>query len=262
MLLLTFLLVMTMGMTAAAENDQKVVDMADILTTQEEEKLQNMLQEIAEKYQCDAAVVTTETCEGKSAQDYTDDYYDANDYGYGSTDDGIILMVCMGERQFHLATRGTAITMFTDYGLEVIDNQITEYLTDGDYYKAFKTYGDLVDEFIEEYETTGKAFDVRHAYKEKMEIGLRVLISAAVGLVLAVIVVVSLFAQLRTVAVEKRAHEYVRSGSFRVTRERDLYLYRTVSRRRKEKSSGGGGGGSSTHKTSGGSRAGGRTGSF
>lgn len=261
-LLLTVWLVLLSDTTAGASNEQKVMDLAEILTQEEEADLQEQLYRISETYQCDVAAVTTDSCEGKSPQDYTDDFYEEAGYGYGASEDGIILMISMGERQFHLATRGLDIRIFTDYGLEVIDHQITGDLSDGAYAHAFETYGDLAETFIKEYQTTGMAFDTNHTYKEKMGIGVRAAIAAAVGIVLAALVVSCLYAQLRTVRTKNRAHEYVRSGSFRVTRERDVYLYSNVSKTRKPEDNGGGGGGSSTHTTSSGKSAGGRTGSF
>lgn len=259
---LTLLLVLSFGMTALAQNDQKVVDMADLLTDSEEEKLQEQLTKTAEKYQCDVVAVTTDSCEGKSPQDYTDNFYYENDYGYGDAIDGIILMVSMEERKFHLATRGKAIEIFTDYGLQRIDDLITPDLSDEEYYQAFKRYGKLADEFMQEYEETGRAFDVGKKYEQPMSLGMRLLISVCVGFVAALIVLLVLLGQMKSVSPKTRAREYVRDGSFRVTRERDIYLYKTVHSRKKEMSSGGGGGGSSTHKTSDGGRAGGHTGSF
>ncbi|MBQ7219263.1 MAG: TPM domain-containing protein, partial [Ruminococcus sp.] len=62
---------------------------------------------------------------------------------------------------------------------------------------------------------------------------------------------------LKTVAMQRGAASYVRSGSMNVTQSRDTYLYSTVSRTRREKSSSG----SSTHST-GGSSFGGSGGKF
>lgn len=245
----------------SAEGGQKVVDMAELLDDEQEEKLQKQLSEIAEKYQCDVAVVTTDSCGGKSPQVYTDDYYEQNGYGYGEDYDGIMLMVSMGERKFHLATQGKAITIFTDYGLQKIDDIISGKLSDEKYYAAFKKFGDLTEEFILEAEK-GTPFSRSHEYKERMGLGMRLLIAFIAGAVIAAVVLLVLFGQLRSVGIEKTAQEYVREGSFRVTRQRDIFLYRTVSRIKKEKPQNGGGGGSMTHTTSGGRSAGGHTGSF
>lgn len=245
---------------ASAENAQKVADGADLLEEDQEERLQEQFTKIAEKYACDVAVVTTDSCGGKSPQDYTDEYYRQNGYGYGENRDGIILMVSMGERKFHLATRGTAVTVFTDYGLQRIDDMISGDLSDGEYYEAFRTFGELTEEFILEAEK-GKPFDVHHEYKEKMGTGLRILIAFIAAAIVTSGVFLILIRQLKSVGTKKMAQEYVRPGSFQVTYQRDIFLYRTVSRVRKENHQGGGGG-STTHAAPGGGRAGGHTGSF
>lgn len=260
---LCLLLLFCVGMPVSAQNDQKVADGADLLSDEEEEKLQERLSDIAERYQCDVVVATTDSCGGKSPQTYTDDFYYQNGYGFGDDLDGIILMVSMQERKFHLATRGKANTeIFTDYGLEQIDERITGYLSEGEYSRAFLKFADLAEDFMKEAEK-GEPYDVRHEYRAPLSMGVRILIAVGVGLIAMVIVLVVLFMQLRSVAPKGEAREYVREGSFHVTRERDVFLYRTVSRRKIEKNpGGGGGGGSSSHHTSDGGTAGGHTGSF
>lgn len=251
------------AMTAAAENKQKVSDEAHLLTETEKNKLQSQFEAIAETYQIDIIAATADSCGTKTPQAYTDDFYDQYTYGYGEDQDGIILMICMKERKFHLATRGNAILIFTDYGLEYIDDQITPELSDGDYYEAFRHFGTLAEEFIKEYEASGEAFDINYTYHEKMDIRMRMLLAFGIGVLAACIVTGILVYQLKSVAPERRAQEYVRDGSFQVTGHRDIFLYRTVNRRKIEKPSNtGGSGGSSTHRTSGGGTAGGRTGSF
>ena len=259
MCLTALVLLLSSGFQVSAENAQKVSDQADLLTDEEEAKLQERLTEIAQEYQCDVVAATADSCEGKSPQDYTDDFYYENGYGYGEDIDGIILMICMEERKFHLATRGEAMEIFTDYGLEVIDEHISEYLTDGEYYEAFRTYADMAEEFIVE-AVNNQPYDTNHEYSEPMGVGTCILISLAAGLVAALITLLVLRGQLKSVSPKNRAEDYIRNGSFRVKRERDVFLYRTVERRKIEKNSSGGG--SSSHSTSDGGSAGGHTGSF
>lgn len=250
------------GITALA-NDVKVADEAGLLSPEEEAALQEQLSETAERYQCDVAAVTVQSCGGMSVQSFTDLYYYENGYGCGPDLDGIILLVSMRERRFHLATRGSAVRAFTDYGLEVIDDEITPYLSDGEYAEAFETYADLAEEFLREY-AEGEAYDVDHAYRKPMNAGLRVLIACGIGLAAAAVTLSVLLAQLRSVRVQYEARDYVKSGSFRITRANDLFLYRTVMRERIQRNPpGGGGGGSTVHSApGGGGSAGGRSGSF
>lgn len=264
--ILLLLCVCCFGLCAFA-NDVKVVDEAGLLDYEEEQELQERLSEIAEEYQSDVVVATVNSCEGMDVQSFTDRYYYENGYGYGPEIDGIILLVSMQERRFHLATRGSAIDTFTDYGLEVIDEEITPYLSDGEYAKAFEKFADLAEEFLEEDEE-GRPYDTNHTYKqESVESAIYFLFALGIGLFAAVVTLIILYQQLRSVRVKNEARDYVRSGSFRVTRANDIFLYRTVSRSRiQQDSSGGsgrGGGGSTTHSApGGGGRAGGRSGSF
>ena len=48
----------------------RLVDDADLLTDSEEQELNTELDEISEKQQCDVVVVTENSLDGKSAQDY------------------------------------------------------------------------------------------------------------------------------------------------------------------------------------------------
>lgn len=236
---------------AAYAKEQKVADMADLLTEDDEEKLQERLADLSERYQCDVVAATTDSFEGKDRQTYTDDYYYESGYGYGSDLDGIILMVNLNAREFHYATRGAAIQIFNDRILEKIDEQVTPYLSSGEYADAFMKYADLAEKYLR-LAAEGKSED-------ELSTGMQLLIAVIAGAVAAGIVLLVLFGQLKTVRPKGYAKEYVRAGSFRVTGARDLYLYRTVSKQRIEKNDGGG---STTHSSAGGGRSGGRGGSF
>ena len=79
--------------------------------------------------------------------DYADDFYDYNGYGYGDSNDGLILIVVMDTSDWWISTCGKAIKTFTDAGIEYIGEQIVPYLSNGDYYGAFDKFADLCDEF-------------------------------------------------------------------------------------------------------------------
>ena len=105
--------------------------------------------------------------------------------------------------------------------------------------------------------------DIRHilslvnVYRGSFPWGENIVIALIVGAVVGLIVVSTMKSKLKTVRPRREAHEYTRPGSMNVTVSRDLYLYRTVTRRPKPKDSGSSGG-----RSGGGSRSGGRGGSF
>jgi uncharacterized protein len=61
-------------------------------------------------------------------------------------------------------------------------------------------------------------------------------IALVIGIVAGLIVANTLKAQLKTVHMQTRAHDYVKAGSMQLTYQKDLYLYRTVQQTRKQTS--------------------------
>ena len=59
-------------------------------------------------------VVTENSLDGKSAQDYADDFFDYNGHGYGDDDSGVLFLIGMDERKWAITTYGYGITAFTD----------------------------------------------------------------------------------------------------------------------------------------------------
>ena len=92
------------------------------------------------------------------------------------------------------------------------------------------------------------------APKETFEWGTHIAIAVGIGLVVALVVVLILKGQLKSVRHKTRANEYVKEGSFNVTNKRDIFLYNTVTRVKKpddnsdsSHASGGGGHSSGGH---------------
>lgn len=61
---------MICAFTVSAENGDKVVDNADLLTDSQEQELEDRLEELVDKYGCDAVIVTTDTIDGKTPMAY------------------------------------------------------------------------------------------------------------------------------------------------------------------------------------------------
>ena len=111
-----------------------LVDDAGLLTTEESTALLEKLEEISQRQQNEVAIVTVNSLDGKTAQAYADDYYDYNGYGYGENDDGILLLISMGERKWAISTYGYChLTAFTDAGISYISNEFQMKLSSGKY---------------------------------------------------------------------------------------------------------------------------------
>ncbi|MBQ8828361.1 MAG: TPM domain-containing protein [Clostridia bacterium] len=268
-LVLLFVLIFSMCFSVSAfassdsfgsDSQARVIDDADILSDSEEEDLLDYADSVSEEYEFDIVIVTTGSLGGKSPMSYADDYFDYNGYGYGDTTDGILFLVSMEDRDWWMSTSGYGITAFTDAGLEYIDEQVIDYLNDGDYKEAFDEFIRICDDFLEQAEK-GEPYDYSNLPKELLS-WLWIPGSILIGLVIAFICVGVMKSKLRTVRSQPAANSYVKAGSMQLREQRDLFLYRTVTKRPKPKNSGSGSGGSRTHSSSSGSSHGGRGGKF
>lgn len=266
------LLSLLMAFPAFAESDmQRFVDEAGLLTDSEGKELLGQLDEISERQQVDVVVVTVDSLDGMSAMEYADNFYEANDYGFGEERDGILFLISMEERDWWMSTSGFGITAFTDAGLEYISEMIISDLSEGDYAWAFTTFADLCDDYITQAKT-GEPYDVDHLPKDPLVLLVFLVMALAVGFVISLIATGIMRLKLRSVYSKTEADSYVKKGSLKLTVENDLYLYKHVDRREKPKeentsSTGSTGstrssGGSTTHKSSSGKKHGGAGGKF
>ena len=237
----------------------RLVDNADLVLDTEEATLLKKLDEISERQQLDVVVVTVESVGDKTPTEYADDFYDYNGYGFGENHDGILLLVSMENRDWHITTTGYGITVFTDAGIEYLSKQFLDDLSDGNYAAAFTTYAEKCDEFITQAKT-GEPYDVNNLPKEPFDFLMWILISVVVGLVAAYVITKIMKGKLKTVRFQPAASNYVKQGSFNLTNSRDIFLYTHVDRRPRPKDTSSGG--SSTHTSSSGSTHGGGGGHF
>lgn len=237
----------------------RLVDDADLLDSSEEEELESELDEISERQQFDVVVVTVNSLEGKTSQDYADDFYDYNGYGYGSDHDGVLLLVSMEDRDWYISTTGYGITAITDAGREYISDQFVSYLSDGEYLEAFETYANLCDEFVTQADT-GEAYDSGNMPKGEYAWVLYLGIAIPVGLLIALIIVECMRRQLKSVRMQNSAENYVKKGTMIIDGKYSHFLYAQTTRRKKPEPSTSSG--SSTHVSSSGTTHGGGGGKF
>jgi len=224
-------------------NAPRLVDEADILTADEEVSLAEQLDEISSRQKVDVVIVIIKTTDGKSMRDYADDYYDENGYA----DDGILLLVATddGERgKVWISTCGYGINALSDSDIDTILDTFAKQYNIGNYLKAFGNFAIDCDSYITE-ERESDEFDPVFSG----------IVALAVGLVIALIATSVMKGQLKSVRFKAAASDYTKSGSLAITESRDMFLFKTVSRREKPKNTGSGGSG--THTSSSGRTHGG-----
>ena len=234
LLLLTLLLSVCICANAA---EKLVYDDADLLNQGEEQYLQSRLQEISNEFGAQVLVATVPEVADGDVDGYINQFYDSMNFGYGQNRDGVLLLVCMDPREYRILSNGFAADAITLGDIDSIGEAIVSDLSDGDYAAAF-------DEFAAQcvYYLDG------HINGFPFNFGKNMLIALVVGLVVGLIVVLILKGQLKSVHRQNQADVYVRPGSMQLSVQRDLFLYRHVTRRKKPSSS------SSGSRSGGGSR--------
>ncbi len=132
---LAVLLILGMGvMKAQAEemmeldgaSSQRVYDMAELLSKEEEEEFETAIENARKSLGFDIVVVTIEDAGGRNAQDYADYNYEAAGFGHGDSHDGILFLVDMDNRELVLSTEGASEDEFAD--------SVRVFLRDVEYY--------------------------------------------------------------------------------------------------------------------------------
>lgn len=257
-LALSFAFFAVMNVSAEDESYNQVIDEADLLSDEEESDLNITINEIIDTYDFDAVILTVPSLNGAEVEAYADDYYDQNGYGVGDDRDGILFLISMEERDYYTSTCGYGIKVFTDYGIEKLNEKISPYLSDGDYYEGFAKYLSMTKEYLDAaYE--GTPYDVKHPYKEPKNYLLREMIALVVSILIGLICVLSMKHKMNTARPQKYAGSYVKKNSYNLTNQKDIFMYRNVTRVKKEEKPEGG---STTHTSSSGTTHGGGGGKF
>lgn len=224
-ILLVLLLFVTMPVLAEEQKDY-VIDEADLISDSQEEKLQERLEGICQKHDVDLVIVTVDSLDGYSPKEFADGVYD----GLGYADDGALLLVCMDSRDWYVSTIGKGERIMDS----AVKDRVVGSLSSGNYYTAFSDFADLCEESL-----AGNPVIV-------------IVICIGLGLLVAFIVTGVMKSKLKSVRAKPTATDYVVPGSLDVKIARDLFLYRTVSRKAKPKNNSGSGSSGRSHGGGGG----------
>lgn len=245
---------------SSAAGKKSVIDDAGLIKASDEKELDKKIKNI-QKDKFDVVILTVKSLDGKSAQDYADDYYDNNDYGLDNEKSGVLFLVSKGDRKYHISTKGAGIKAFTDYGIGRIKEEIKPYLSDGDYFNACDEFLNITKDFVKAYKD-GTPYDTDNPYNEEIDYVILEVIALVIAFVVALISVGIMRLRMNTAKPKGTAMEYIKKGSFKLTSEKDIFMYSTVTKTAKPKDNDNSAGGSTTHVSSSGSEHGGGGGSF
>lgn len=240
-------LVLCIGLTitATAAEYPPVFDKAGILSDSDAQFLAERAQEVSQEAGIDLVILTVPSLDGKSAQDYADDYYDYNGY----SENGVIFLLAMEEREYHISTCGTVIDMLTDDVLYNMEEDFLPYLSEGEYDDAFLDFINSV-----------AVYTIDDPLADAI---VSIFFGSIAGLIVAGISILVMRMGMNTKVSQYDAGDYMNTSTYNLHRNADIFLYSQTSRRRKpENNNSGGGGGSTVHRSSSGRTHGGRGGKF
>ena len=150
-----------------------LVDKEHLVSDSQAQTLSARLKEIGSTYRCDVVIVTVPTLGSKTSEEYADDYFDYNGYGYGATPntngttvdgDGILLLISTEDRDYWISTSGYGIKAFTDYGIQTyLEEQFLPYLRSNDYAGGFNAFADAC-EYLLKTAREGVPYDYRRVF--------------------------------------------------------------------------------------------------
>ena len=229
-----------------------VVDRAELLSDEEEKALLARCEAFTAEHKMEIAIVTVNDLEGKTYEEYGDDFYDYNGYGYGKNDDGILVLFkpgADGERALYITTHGKGEMNFFATIREEMYSAMKEPLAAEDYNGAFNAFLDKAE----------------YAMRPNVSpIWLFVLV--IVGAVIGLLIITKMTMPNYTVA-KRDAANYARPGSLvlKPDAQYDSFLYSNTKQVAKAKDSSDdsdSGSRSSTHTSSSGRTHGGTGGTF
>lgn len=231
--------------TAAREShfDGWVQDDAGLLTMDEEKALESECRRLYKIYGTGVYIVTTPNFGRGDIKDWQRRIFSQYDLGADCGGSGVMLAISMAERDWGLVGFGSAQEAFSTYARERLGNLILDDLSDGEFYNAFSGYLSIADDYLSAAEE-GKPYTEQHRYREGWRFPVIFGAAFLLSLGISAAVVLAWKKGMNTRVRQTGAMEYLKAGSFYLSKKSDLFLYHTVSRTKKpeQKSSGGSGG--------------------
>ena len=214
------------------------------------ETLESELDAAGEKTGWNMLMLTTDDTNGKTTQEYADDFFDA----IAENGDGVALLIDMQNREICISTGGIAIRYLTDARIEDILNDGYEPISDGEYEQCLSVmlkdvlvyYDEGIPSNQYEYEETD--IEITPAEYVITSVVLALIPGAIVFLVLV------LFCKLRNGKYKYDAHE---SGTVNIKKHSDVLVNTVVTHRHIEEKKAEDSGRSTVHTSSSGVKHGG-----
>ena len=229
---------------AAATEDQAeenqttdwVFDEYGLLSGEEKEELNQELADIYEEYEYDAILLISQDIESDDARQYAAKFMQDNEIGYGDTHEGMCIFNQPDKRNITIVFRGDIQNDFTETIQDLMLDNCQEKLKEGDMIGGYKSLISDLKKGLARV-TQGKKIrplDVSDSSLPE-EALIWLIISFAVMAIPTLIMTLFQVHKMKTRVPQPNANAYEGEGGLRLTEERDMFLYSTVSRTEKPK---------------------------
>ncbi len=233
-LILSVILIIAIAAFPVYAGKNRVIDTADLLTAEEEQKLSELTDKVYEEYGVDIVILLEDTFVA-SPRVRAESYYDNG--GYSA--DGIIFYLSMYDRDWYMATSGSCMDTLSDNRLDAIFEEIRYDLSNDEFYDALSDFVLLCDEYIAQGPPLSASPVVGYVF------WLCVLLPVA--FLIAFIVVSVEKKKMNTAVLQKNANQYIIDGSLDMEEQKDVFVTFTVTRVPISQNNGSRGGGGRSH---------------
>lgn len=229
--------------TPAVDESEKIYDFANLFTDTEEKEIYKEIEGYINSFDLDLAIVTIDYNNKISPQEYADDFYDYNAFGINSTNDGILFLIDMDNREIYMSTTGNAIKMYNDYRINDCLDRVYQYMSNEKYCDGVLEYIEV----ISDYAKAGLPTSSNNSTK-KQSIGENLMISYGISLVITLIVIFVLIRKNKLVRKATTAREYLNKESVIINNIGEMFIGSNTVKHKIEHDTSSGG--SSTHSGS------------
>ncbi len=244
--LVTIILLLQVGLVFG--NTDNVIDNAKLLDGDIYDELQSKANSIKTIYGMEPVILTIDDAKGNSSMVIADDYYDYNGFGVGSENKGILMLIDMDNRTVWISTTGQDIIDKYQPLIDPILEEITPYLSDGEYSDSCIRFLEIV----ENVERTGKISTYGQRVMDMMTSIIPYIVALVIGLIATGILTLSSKSK-----VTATGRNYESGDSFVLTNQADHFEHENTTRRAIPKNNNSSGGGGSHTGSSGTSHGGG-----
>lgn len=234
----------------ALAGSMNIYDNADLLTDSEETQLEESFGTLSASAGVDIKFLTVNGTDGKTQKTYLEDFVDEKCDAGDFSEDVVIMMIDMGERQITIQGYGTCEFYINNDRIEYMLDDVYAYVSDGDYFGAADTFAVEAEYYMHEDKGVADGYEPGQDYGESYagpsnyyghdNTARTHVIMLVVSLAIAAIIV-AVMASNSGGKITTDSATYRSPGSRGITGRHDTYIRTTTTRTKRASSTSGGG---------------------